>query len=279
LIVERQEEKGILPAPRPTITMWMNLSQPVGRFMVGKVEEKALSYCFLPHFNTLVKGKLFDGIAWSVIFGQEFFCNAVYLHYAKTSVIKDRLPGIVENIKNQGIKELVCLHDECYGTFTSLAPAYGIDTPFKPVHYYEYLYNRLKELKDVLKSLNTKAAYQRNCSARLCPETDQYVDDIFRLIGVERVKRMYDGENALCCAEPIRMAKGPALADDIQKRNIDDMAKFGAEYCVFNCPACWDSLANKVVKQGIKPIHMIDLCKLAMGEKQSLRPPELLAEV
>ncbi|TLM99786.1 (Fe-S)-binding protein, partial [bacterium] len=52
LIVELQEEKGILPAPRPIITMWINQCQPVGRFMVGKVEEKALSYCFLPHFNT-----------------------------------------------------------------------------------------------------------------------------------------------------------------------------------------------------------------------------------
>jgi len=279
LIVERQEEKGILPAPRPTVTMWMNQCQPVGRFMVGKVEEKALSYCFLPHFNTLVKGKLFDDIAWSIIFGQEFFCNAVYLHYAKLSVIKDRLPKIIENIKNQGIKELICLHDECYGTFTSLAPAYGMDTPFKPVHYYEYLHNRLKALKDVLKPLNTKAAYQRNCSARLCPETDHYVDDIFGLLGIERVKRKYDRENALCCAEIIRMAKGPPLADDIQKRNIDDMVKSGAEYCVFNCPACWDSLAHKVAKQGIKPIHMIDLCKLAIGEEQTLRLPGLVAEV
>jgi Fe-S oxidoreductase len=279
LIVEQQEKKGILPAPRPIVTMWVNQCQPVGRFMVGKVEERALSYCFLPHFNTLVKGKLFDGIAWSVIFGQEFFCNAVYLHYAKASVIKDRLPKIVENIKNQGIKELVCLHDECYGTFTSLAPAYGIDIPFKPIHYYEYLYGRLKELKDLIKPLNIKAAYQRNCSARLCPETDHYVDDIFGLIGVERVQRQYDRENGLCCAEVIRMAKGPAMADDLQKKNIDDMVKFGAKYCVFNCPACWDSLAHKVVKQGIKPIHMIDLCKLAIGEEQSLRLSELVAEV
>ena len=279
LIVEQQEKKGILPAPRPTITMWINQCQPVGKFIVGIVEEKALSYCFLPHFNTLVKGRLFDGLAWSVIFGQEFFCNAVYLHFAKASVIKDRLPRIVESIKNQGIKELVCLHDECYGTFTSLAPAYGIDIPFKPVHYYEYLYGRLKELKDLIRPLNTKAAYQRNCSARLCPETDHYVDDIFALLGVERAERKYDKESALCCAEIFRMEKGPALADDVQKRNIDDMVKSGAEWCVFNCPACWDSLAHKVVRQGIKPIHIIDLCKLAIGEEQTLRLPQLTVEV
>ncbi len=279
LIVERQEEKGILPAPRPIITMWVNQCQPVGRFVVGKVGQKALSYCFLPHFNTLVKGKLFDGIAEAVVFGQEFFCNAVYLHYAKTSVIKERLPQILGNIEKLGIKELVCLHDECYGTFASLAPAYGIEVSFKPIHYFEFLHNRLKELGKSVKKLNIKAAYQRNCSARLSPQTDHFVDDIFGLIGVERVAREYDKDNALCCAEIIRMGKGPSLADDVQKRNIDDMVKSGAEYCVFNCPACWDALASKVAKRGIKPIHIIDLCKLALGEAQSLRLPEMAGEV
>ena len=279
LIVERQEQMGILPAPRPITTMWVNQCQPVGKFMVGKVEQKAMSYCFLPHFNSLVKGKLFDGLAWSVIFGQEFFCNAVYLHYARASVIKDRLPKVIENIKNQGIKELVCLHDECYGTFTSLAPAYDINVPFKPIHYMEHLYDRIKELKKLVKPLNVKVAYQRTCSARLVPETDHFVDDIFSLIGVTRLEREYDKENALCCAEMFRMSKGPALADDVQKRNIDDMVKFEAEYCVFNCPACWDSLADKVAKKGIKPIHLIDLCKLAIGERQSMKLPELAVEV
>jgi Fe-S oxidoreductase len=270
LIVERQEEKGILPSPRPIITMWINQCEPVGRFVVGMVQEKALSFCFLPVFNLLVRGKLFEDIAWSSIFGQEFFCNAVYLHYAKMSVIKDRLPRIVENIEKQGIKELICLHDECYGTFTSLAPAYGIEVPFKPIHYYEYLYDKLKEYKDEIRPLNVKVAYQRNCSARLVPETEHFVDDILGLIGADRVEREYDRENALCCAELIRMAKGYALADDVQKRNIDDMVKVGAEYCVFNCPACWDSLAEKVAKRGIKPIHMIEICKLAIGEKPAL---------
>jgi Fe-S oxidoreductase len=189
------------------------------------------------------------------------------------SVIKERLPKVIENIAKLGMKEVICLHDECYGSFTSLAPAYGIEVPFKPIHYYEFLYNRLKELKDEIQPLNVKAAYQRNCSTRLVPEIDHFVDDIFGLIGVERVKREYDRENGLCCAEIIRMSKGPVLADDLQKRNIDDMVKFGAEYCVFNCPACYDSLVEKVIKAGIKPIHMIDLCRLAIGEEQGQKPP------
>ena len=279
MIVDRQEEKGILPAPRPIITMWINQCEPVGKFMAGLVQERALSYCYLPHFNALAHGKLFDGIEYSVIFGQEFFCNAVYLHYAKTSLINNRLPQVMENIKKQGIKELICLHDECYATYASLAPAYGIEVPFKPVHYYEFLFERLKALKGQIKPLNIEAAYQRNCSTRLVPQVDHFVDDIFNLIGVERTNRKYDKQKALCCAEIFRMAKGPKLADEVQKKNIDDMIDSGAEYCVFNCPACWDSLADKVAKRGLKPIHMIDLCKLAIGEEQSLKLSKMEVEV
>lgn len=267
LIVERQEQKGMLTAPRPITQQWINMAQPTGRFKVGKIKEQAISYCYIPALRGLVRGKFFENIAPSFILGPEFFCNAVYLHFAKMSLIKERLPKVIENIQKQGIKELICIHDECYGVFTSLAPAYGIKVPFKPIHYMEYLYGKLNEHKDDIKPLNVKVAYQRNCSARLSPGVQHFADDIFELIGVDRVKREYDRENALCCGEIMRMTKGYKLANDVQRRNLDDMVSAGVEYCVFNCPACMDALVEKVAKRGIKPIHIIDLCKMASGEK------------
>jgi Fe-S oxidoreductase len=279
MLVDRQEEKGVLPSPRPIITMWINQCEPVGKFMVGIMQERALSYCLLAHFNTLAHGKLFEPVEYSVIFGQEFFCNAVYLHYAKTSLIKERLPRIIDNIAKQGVKELICLHDECYATYASLAPAYGIEVPFKPVHYYDFLIERLNELKGQVKPLGLKVAFQRNCSTRLIPQMDKHLDELLGLIGVERIDRKYDRQNALCCAEIFRMGKGPALADDVQAKNLDDMQAANPDYVVFNCPACWDSLSDKVAGRGLKPIHIIDLCRLAIGETQSLKLAKMEAEV
>lgn len=279
LIVERQEEKGVSTVPRPLTEQAINMTTPVGRFRSGKVKEKALNFCTLPQFTLLVSGKLFEDVLPSWILGQEFFCNAMFLHFARMSIIKDRLPRTIENIQKLGIKELICLHDECYGTFTSLAPAYSIEVPFKPIHYHEYLYGRLKELKNKIKPLNVKVAYQRNCSTRLIPEMDHFVDDIFGLIGVDRVEREYDKSNALCCGGIVMQVKGYEASNDVKKRNIDDMVNAGAEYCVFNCPACLDPLAEKVARSGIKPIHIIDLCKLAIGEKPALELPEPAMEV
>lgn len=267
LITERREEKGILTSPRAITKQWINIGEPQGKYKVGEVKEKMLSFGLMFEFLRWVKGRLFEDIMPSFIFGHEFFCNVVYIHFANTSIIKQRLPMVMDNFRKLGVKEVVCMHDECYGSFASLAPAYGIEVPFKPIHYFEYLYDRLKELSDEVRPLNIKVAIQRPCSSRLSPDKHHFVEDIMKLIGVDLVERKYSNENALCCGEVLRMTSGYKLANDVQKRNVDDMVDSGAEYCVFNCPACQAALAHKVAKKGIRPIHMIHLCRMAIGEK------------
>jgi len=273
LIVERQEELDIPPLPRPLIKRGVQMGIPFrGEPDIFEVSEPVMSMGTFADLLYLAQGRLFEGV--SIISADprkmfHFFCQLMYLHYARTSVIKDRLPNIIETIANHNVKELICFHDECYGTFTSYAPAVGIEVPFKPIHLFEFLYNRLQELKDEIKPLNLKAAYQRPCSSRLSSDKHHFVADIFDLIGVENVKRQYVDQHALCCGGTImgQRREGSRLrAADVQKRNIEDMVSAGAEVCVFNCPACWDTLAGLVAQRGIRPIYMSDLCRLALGE-------------
>ena len=273
LIVERQEELNIPPLPKPLIKRGVQMGIPFrGEPTIEEVKEPALSLGVFPQLGYLTQGKLFEDVSFISTDPRKmfhFFCQLMYLHYARTSVIKERLPGIIETIAKHNAKEVIFLHDECYGTFASYAPAVGIEVPFKPVHLFEYLYNRLKELKDDIKPLNLKVAYQRPCSSRLSSDKYHFVDDIFNLIGVDS-EREYVGENALCCAGTIREQRKEGrrqLAADVQRRNIEDMLNAGAEVCIFNCPACFDTLAELVAKRGIKPIFMSDLCRLAIGEK------------
>jgi Fe-S oxidoreductase len=233
------------------------------------VKEKALSFCIIPEMKDMVTGKLFDDICESFVTGAQFFCQVMYLHFAKPSIVKERLPRVIENIKTLGVKELVCVHDECYGSFASLGPAYGIEIPFTPIHYLEYLYGKLKDLKAHIRPINVKVAFQRPCSSRLSPDKYRFVGEIFDLIGAQLVEREYQGEKALCCGPMYRMNDpGLELCDDVQKRNVDDMVASGAEYAVFNCPACMMFLSEKVAKKGLKPVHIIELCRMALGEKQ-----------
>ena len=267
LITERREEKGMLTASRAITNQWINMCEPQGKYKVGEIKEKALSCCFIGELRRFARGKLFEDLRSSYILGPEFFCEVVYLHFAKPSIIKERLPKVIENIKQLGIKQLICMHDECYGSFASLAPAYGMEVPFEPIHYFQYLFEKLTDLKGQIRPLKMKAAYQRPCSSRLSPDKHDFVRKIFDLIGVEMVKREYQEENALCCGEVLRMVAGYEVANEVQKKNIDDMVLSKAEYCVFNCPYCEMALSEKVSKKGIKPIHIIDLCKMAIGEK------------
>lgn len=267
LICERREEKGIFTASRPITNQWINMTQMQGKQMVGKVEEKAVSSCFIPDLAGLASGAIFRDVASAVVFGAEFMCPAVHTHFAKMSVVKERLPKVIENFNRLGVKEVLCLHDECYGTYTSIAQAYGIHVDFEPTYYMDFLLDRLNTLKDRIRPLNLMVAYQRPCSNRLIPEKHQLVKEILDVVGVRLLSRKYQDENSLCCGEILRSVSGYKLANDVQQRNIDDMVDAGAEYCVFNCPACQSTLSEKVAKRGIKPIHIIDLCKMAIGEK------------
>ena len=38
------------------------------------------------------------------------------------------------------------------------------------------------------------------------------------------------------------------------------------EYCAFLCPFCYYTLSEMVKDKNIKPIMIVDLCKLAVGD-------------
>ena len=269
LIVERQEQRGVHPVPKPLEKSQVVMMGPNSKLQPKEVSSPVMDMCFFTVMNGGIRGKLFEGV--TKFGGSDVFCNLMFLHFARNSTIKDRLPLMIENIMKKflepaGIKELICYHDECYGTYTSWAPAFGIDVPFKPIHFFDFIYNRLIELKPDIKPLGVKVAYQRPCSNRLCPQTDHFVDDIFSLIGVQRPKREFEYENALCCGGVPEAQQRFELSEDLQRKNVEDMKASGAGYCVFNCPFCFWTLAEPVLKAGLVPIMMSDLCLMALGQ-------------
>lgn len=269
LLVDRQEELGYLPAPRPIITEQLKMMAPKGKITPMLVSPPVVDMCTFPMLAGCVRGKLFEGA--SVISGTDVFCNVMWLHFAKNSTIRERVPKIMGTImdfylRDSNIDELICFHDECYATYTSVARAYGFKVPFTPVHLFDYIDRRLDELSDRIKPINAKIAYQRPCSNRLVPHTDKILDRIFEKIGAERVSRTYDRENALCCGGVPRAQQRDELADELVEKNIADMKASGAAYCVFNCPFCMATLGEEVAENGLKPILVSDLVQTALGE-------------
>ena len=230
-------------------------------------DKPVLNKCGLGKLNAKhMEGQLFENLQY--VSGLDFFCNLMYHHYGRDSIIKERAPIILGNIKAQGIKEMICYHDECYGFYASFCPRNNIDLPpgFKAVHIYEYLYKYLKEHESNVKKLGMKIAYQRSCSNRFIPEVDEWADKVCNLIGVERVERKYDRENALCCGGLFATLGKKALGRKTQNDNINDMIEHNAEACVYNCPMCMESLGSKVERKGLKNYILSDLCRLALGE-------------
>ncbi len=242
--------------------------QPPGELRLKEIDpnKPVFHKCTFSRMNPEeMKGQMFENLQY--ISGRAFFCNLMYHHVARDSVIRERVPIIIDNIEKHGIKELICWHDECYGLWTSYCQRNNIEVPFKPIHLFEYVYNYLKDHESELTKLNMKVAYQRNCSNRFIPETDKWVDKICELIGVERVAREYDRENALCCAGAFAWIGKADLIRPTQNKNVKDMVDNGAEACVFNCPMCKDVLGSKVDRKGLKNYLLSDLARMALGEK------------
>jgi Fe-S oxidoreductase len=92
------------------------------------------------------------------------------------------------------------------------------------------------------------------------------LDEIFELIGVERPSRRYERETALCCAAAI-IRVYPELAAEVQARNIDDVIDCGADALITLCPMCDRALRRPTSQQGVRKIFLVDLCRMALGEK------------
>jgi len=253
LNVELQEKYNSHNIAPQLIETSINRYKPHDELRIKHIDsgKPVLNKCAFVKTNAKnMEGQLFENLQY--VAGLDYFCNLLYHHIERDSIIRERLPLIIENIQKQNIQEMICFHDECYGLYASYCPRNNIDVPFKPVHLFEYLYNYLKEHESEITRLNMKIAYQRNCSNRFIPETDKWVDKICELIGVERVAREYDRENALCCAAPFGMLGKANLVRPTQNKNVKDMLDYGAEACVYNCPMCMDTLGSKTERKGLK---------------------------
>jgi Fe-S oxidoreductase len=267
LIVQLQEKYNSHNIDPSLLNITIKQFEPHKELRIKDIDpdNPVLNQCAFVKTNAKnMQGQLFD---MQYVAGRDFFCNLVYHHFDRDAIIRERVVKIRENIVKQNIKEMICFHDECYGLWASYCPRNNIEVPFKPIHLFEYLYNYLKEHESDIKKLNMKVAYQRNCSNRFIPETDEYLDKIFDLIGVERVDRKYDRENALCCGGPLSVLGKGKLTRPTQEKNIEDMLSHNVEACVYNCPFCMDTLKSKVKKKGLKNYLVSDLCRLALGEE------------
>lgn len=271
LILSRLEEDGMFVDKDL-------LEQMADRFVSKKepkpvdVSGRAMSLCVMTgNMPWAVQGQLFENI--TILKGLPYFCNVLFAHMGNQSIIKERLQLMVDNLAKSGAEEIVFVHEDCFAAVHDMAPEFGIEVPFRPVHFFEHLRDYLFEHRDKIINFNMKVAYQRPCASRHTPkEAEAMLDDIFELIGVERVARKYEGIDALCCG--VEMA-GPELRlfprgknfEPFRTKNIDDARNHGANAMVYLCPMCFKALSGKSRDAGLENFMISDLCRLALGEQ------------
>lgn len=225
--------------------------------------DRVLAVCLFekthPH---LMQGDLYD---LPQVGGKPYFCWMLFGHWGAESIQRKHAREMVDRLALTGAAEVVCFHDDCYSMLARLAPDYGIEVPFRPVHLAEHLVRRLQQERSRIRPLGISIAYQRPCSSRYTPEKEHFVDELLELAGVSRVPRAYDRENALCCAN-IKLLLGNGDPGPDQEKNIADALKAGAQAMVCLCPLCLDGMAAAAAAHRLPLIFLGDIARMALGE-------------
>ena len=266
LVLQLQEEKDVLPLSEEQLKMFTAQENFPGQVIEGDPDKPALSLCTMKNRlpEDVIEGRMFDGL--TIVDGGEYYCYILHLHLARESYFRKNIQKFIDSLASLNKKEVVLIHDDCYSTATTKAREYGIKVPFRPVHIIEYLLNYLKKRADSITRLNKKIAYQRPCISRYTPEKEHMLDELFELIGVHRVPRKYDRQDALCCGAPF-MAKEPDKGLKLVDKNITDAVGYRADAMVILCPICWMRLSQPCRERGLPPIYLTNLCRMALGEK------------
>lgn len=263
LILKRQEETGVLDIPEQNTEMFRNLPKAPSQVIPSDAGKPALGLCSV---GDLIPG-LFDGplfAGMTVLKGGDFFCNVGWVHLGYETPVREGARKVVDNLAATGADEIVFYHDDCYALLASMVQDYGIEVPFRTTHIIEYLLDFVKEHAAEVTPLGMKVAYQQPCASRYTPWKDEQLDELFRLIGVERVEREYDRKFALCCASPM-IPRDRDKAMRIKERNIKDAVEHGAQAMAYLCPLCVLNLRKPAAAAGLENHHIIELVKKALG--------------
>jgi len=265
LLCQEQENTNALEVPDTIVQMFDASHHMKSEIRKGKPGKPAISSCVVGSaFPRPLEGSLFDGLTH--LSGGDYYCYIGWVHLGRMSPLDNGIRSFIDNLTATGEKEIVFAHDDCYATVTAMAKQYGIEVPFRPLHIIEYLRDQVKARSKEIRALKMKIAYQRPCASRYTPEKEPILDELFQLIGVERVPRKYDRKDAMCCSLPLLFRDMERMAEN-QAKNLDDAKGAGATAMTFLCPVCVRGLGAGTTERGMDIYMISDLCRLALGEE------------
>ena len=231
----------------------------------GDPARPALSFDSFP-FTQFPEGtlesRMFRGM--TVVRGRKYASLVGMAHMGGASLAEKYGRKVIEAFAELG-RDIVYVHNEGYILAHIRARELGIEVPYTYKHLFEYLRDYLGNNRNDITRLNRRVAYQPNCAVRWLPEQNVWLDEIFGLIGVQRVPRRYEGVDALCCGGPALFVNRE-LGMKMQNDNIRDALDSNAEALITICPMCDTVLKGETTKAGLPQIFITDLCRMALGE-------------
>jgi Fe-S oxidoreductase len=266
LISALQEKTGAISPSPQVMGMFEQVVGSPGSITRGDPAKPVLSLCAIEPFvrPDLVQSEIFRGM--TLVRGGDYFCYYAMLHVGKASMLPEKARTFVRNLQNLVSGEIVFLHEECHTMVRKMQNEWDIEVPFKATSILGYLNRYLKENRSRIRPIGKRIVYQQPCSSRTIPETEWLLQEFFDLVGVERIKRRYEGKAALCCGAAIAGLGQLDRAMGVVKKNIEDILSHEPDALVYLCPFCGHSLSEPCMMHHLPTVFVADLARMALGE-------------
>jgi len=264
LIVGMMEKHRTFPVNPDMFTIFDHLRDIPSTITPGDPDKPALSLCVMEASlpQGMLDSTLFKGL--TIANGGDYFCLIGHVHLGQTTPLAKHAAAFLDALTALN-RDIVFVHDDCYAMVHAKLKDFGLRAPFGYQHIFEYLRNCLRDNRSRITPLDKAVAYQRPCASRYTPHKDVFLDEIFELIGVRRVERRYDRQDALCCSAAY-LRVYPEQARAFQDRNVGDALTSGAQALITLCPMCDRALKRPCDAAALTKINIIDLCRMAIGE-------------
>ncbi len=210
------------------------------------------------------------GLDYTYLGEEESCCGTPMLVAGKWDLFADIMKKNISAVREAGADTVICSCPACDMMWRKVYPEWceklGIDYGITARHYSEVLAEKLAsgEFEFPRRQTPETVTWHDSCHIGRASGVFEPPRDLIRATGAELSEMDHNREEGLCCGSVLTLIKEPAVAAEIGKDRLDEVARTGADKVLSLCPCCEFQLRVTAGKKGV-PVEVVDLARYTAG--------------
>lgn len=164
--------------------------------------------------------------------GHDLLWSGEAEHFMKVAALN------VERLNTLGIDTMITTCPECYMTFNTTYPEYGLKLNFEVVHLYDFLEKEIERGAVAFSALDRAITFQDSC--RLCrlEGKAELPRKLLENIKSKQFNEMRESGSAAMCCGNTAWTGCDSYSKAMQVKRLQQASETGADLLITSCPKC-----------------------------------------